>query len=420
MLQTVLDRAQVAAGGGYVVNGILDDRNGTLCAADGTDIHTADAKSIHVHIVNGHIQLVEAVCGVSDLERQTSRTAALAGSVGKTQILCKGTVTHIFEAEGYVLFAAVLDDKVAVVAHSDGEISLGQAGQAGLRVISASGQAVGGVPGVDSGLDIRLQLGSGSGHCGGAISNRASHLDVDLGAVDIHLEDIVSGKGFAVISQRSLVDAGSAVTGAAHDNAAHDTCCNVTNSGIAAQEGELGIHTLVVALNSQNAGGIRTDSDAGIYPLGLGSIVDDALQILGNALDGLVGSCREIGSQLAGQLLRLKVIGPVNGDLLPVNGQIVLSSLGCICGCQICFDRSSSHLGGLGGSDICTAEGDAVNADFSTAQGAVQQLDTVEVGGVGDTVNFTLQRGHFLLEVLGQLHFGRCRWQTGWPGSPCG
>ena len=82
VFEAVLVRAQIAADGGDVVDGPLDDGDGVLCTGLGADVHVgdfsglpavfvADAHGVGVHVVDDDLHTVVGLGGVADLQNQT-------------------------------------------------------------------------------------------------------------------------------------------------------------------------------------------------------------------------------------------------------------------------------------------------------------------------------------------------------------
>ncbi len=400
MVQTVLQGAQRAAGGGNTVDGGLDFLNGGGSTGLRGNIDAGDAQRRGVHIAHGDGQLVEALSGVANLQGQAAIAAGGAAAVSQTQLGSNAALAHILEAEvGIFHIAGVVHNEVSVVAHGNGEVVFIQTGKPRLGVFNIRAQAHGIVVGIDGSLNGLLQLSGSSCHgvavCNGTANGR------DLDTVNIHVEYISSSHGLAVILQRCGVDTGRAVTGTAHDDIAHHALANVGNCRIAADERELGINALVIALNGQLAIGSGGNGNASGNALALCSVVDNVFQLGSNVLKCFIAGTAQVRFQLSCQRLCVCVVGPVDGDGLSVNFQIVFCS-----GSRINRSRHISRLDSCGchssclaGSNLGTLKRGSLGSRCAAAQRAVQQLDAVEVGAVGDTVDFGGQLGNFLLEV---------------------
>ena len=91
VLQTVLDSAQIAAGGGHGVDGVLDGLDsggGAVLIGDG---QVGKAQSLGVHIAHVDLHLVEAVSGVANL--QSELLAGVSVRVDGAGGIINGSVT---------------------------------------------------------------------------------------------------------------------------------------------------------------------------------------------------------------------------------------------------------------------------------------------------------------------------------------
>ena len=86
MVQTVLGGAQGAADVGHVVDGVLDGVQRSGGAVLTADIQTVNTNSGGVAVINGHIQLVESIASVANLESQATTVDSSSSSLDSQRI----------------------------------------------------------------------------------------------------------------------------------------------------------------------------------------------------------------------------------------------------------------------------------------------------------------------------------------------
>ena len=138
MLQTVLDGTQVTTSGRYVVDGRLDFVNRVLRAYLRADVDVVNSHGLRVHVAHGYLQLVEFVRRVTNLKLQstlvtfataqtdtiTSINVVVTGGRGLGNRVCDSQSGH-FRNLGNVLLKvgiSTIQTKVRSVGNQDGDI----------------------------------------------------------------------------------------------------------------------------------------------------------------------------------------------------------------------------------------------------------------------------------------------------------
>ena len=410
MLQTVLGGAQCAADVGDVVDGVLDGGDGRLRAGLGAQRQLVDAQRLGVHVLDGDLQLVEAVGGVADLEGQGLALGGGVHSAGADQA-------------GPVSLSGILS------------LGLGAGGNIGALVVLAS-QVVLGV------VHAALALGEGD-HAGGHSSTdlevlvvlgglrQAGNSDLQVHVADLigQVDDVVHVLILAVgtlgdhIGAVADLDGGAileVVGGEGHAGHAVQAAGSVGDGLLLHGDGEL----VGVVLGKLAIGGVERAGGGGESGINSGGSLLHGEDDLVALHSGLGHHAVELGG--LGSCLRVPSIRNGLGQISALKGLTraeFYTALGRIADSQRLAENSERGAGGsrsLNVGDLGVGEVDGVGAGLGGlgqlavgqhgdghiglagdlhigAQRAVQQLDAVEVGAVGDAVDFRLE----LLELVG-------------------
>ena len=430
MLQTVLDSAQVAADTGDVVDGVTD----SLHSGGGTglvaDVDAVNAHSLGVHIAHLDLHLVVAVGGIADLESQSGthvvgvRLAHL-DEAGPVAVNVIGFIGRALQLIVVGVHAAFLLRQEELTLSGRAQCAVGGNGEV-LVILGGSGDPVGYQAGNRFVRHVRR------GHVG-QVDNVLAVLELAVLAHGEGVGAVADGQSGAVLhGQLSQVDIGLGVlpTGrTVHGLGEHTDLTTVRLISItiadACTAGSL-LHILkcealrvCASLYIPRLGGGLIHGQGYLRAILLSgqfhAVISSEVSVCIRASSTSFVTCKVrrdgFGNILTGDL-RTNLIG-AHGDLLAKHrdlhrrsvlacrllthgtreaGEVQLEHTGLGIVAQLTVGDNVKGTGNLGNILLISSLDRGV-------QGAVQQLDAVEVSGVSDTVNFGLQGVNFLLEV---------------------
>ena len=414
MLQTVLGSAQRTTDGGNSIDGVLDDVNGVLSALLGADADLVETQSLGVDVADVDLQLVVGIGGVADLEHQALARSALTQGQADTIARINPIISNCFCYSIRNIqsgdFGNLLDilGKVAVGGIcTKSRLSAGSHGSAsiGLQTTPAANQD-GNVRGnIHSSLDEQVTISST------ILGTQIFGQQEELMAVDgeqriikigsIKLGNIISLE-FTAFVQRLGINLYTHAGNAAPDTAQLIfivECNDLRGSG-----------ANFLGLKGDLTG--SSSNVVGLADISLSQLLgESAVQI--SDCNGKARSPACITNVVCGSILCFQpsLLVLVVHNEVQLNGSrsavlqrnSILEGVSVLTGCHLCV-RSRGSILALGALGFHSGQARADDIDLGGSdllrQGTVQQLDAVEVGAVGDTVDFGTELVNLGLEVL--------------------